>query len=264
VTPAEWFWLHGLHVFPTIHKVPDIPRGTSWKDYRCSREQAARFREYGVPLGLLAVIDSDRPDVEAWAAAHAPDTPLRVRTARGWHRGYRLSGDAPHFIHRDGLTIEFRHRGQYVVGPGSVRPDGVIYEADAWSWDIRDVPFFPADFVFDDRPLSERGSADGEPFELPEVVRAGERHDQLFRFLRSCKGSGFDRDETRELVTMVNHKRCDPPLEEDATFERWFTRQWNKPDRPFTPTRAPEIPDRPLEPNALTGAWDLDAPGGSL
>jgi hypothetical protein len=116
----------------------------------------------------------------------------------------------------------------------------VIYTADAWSWNVDDVPFFPVnDFQWDDRPPGERGSRDGEPFELPEVVYAGERHDQLFRFLRSCKGHGFDRETTRELVTMTNEKRCRPPLTEDETFERWFARQWNKPDRAFTPADAP-------------------------
>lgn len=254
---ALWFHDHGARLFPTVNKVPAVPKGTSQFDYGCSRAEAARFREYGVTLGLFAVADSDSRKAEVWNAAHLPDTPFKVTTGpyhdgspgRGRHRWYRLIGDAPHFIHRDGHTIEFRHRGQYVVGPGSIRPDGVIYTADDWSWNIRDVPFFPADFAFDDRPLSERGSADSEPFEFPVVVRAGERHDQLFRLLRSCKGKGWDRETTREIVTLANQRRCDPPLEEDHAFERWFTRQWNKPDRAFTPA-AEQL-------RGLDDAWEL-------
>jgi len=239
---AIWFQALGVPVFPTVNKVPAVPKGTSQFDYRCSREQAARFREYGVVLGPLAVADSDSQKTESWNAAHLPDTPFKVTTGpyhdgspgRGRHRYYRLAGDAPHFIHRDGLTIEFRHRGQYVIGPGSVRPDGVLYTPDDWSWNIHDVPFFPVqEFHWDDRPIEARGSIAGEPYEFPAVVRAGERHDQLFRLLRSFKGSGCDRDTVREIVTLVNAKRCDPPLVEDETFEKWFTRQWNKPDRPF-------------------------------
>lgn len=241
VVPAVWFWDLGVRVFPTVDKVPAVPKGTSQFDYRCSREQAARLREYGVPLGLFAVADSDTREAEAWNAANLPDTPFKVTTGPhhdgspglGRHRYYRLVGDAPHFIHRDQHTIEFKHRGQYVVGPGSERPDGVIYAADDWSWDIHDVPFFPvANFLFDDGSCG-RFSVAGEPYEFPDVVRAGRRHDELFRLLRSCKGKGWDRDEAREVVTLANQRRCDPPLAEDDAFERWFTRQWRKPDRPF-------------------------------
>jgi hypothetical protein len=33
-----------------------------------------------------------------------------------------------------------------------VRPDGVTYVADDWSWNVNDVPCFPvATFVFDDK-----------------------------------------------------------------------------------------------------------------
>lgn len=242
-TPAVWFHDNGFHVFPTVDKAPAVPKGTSQFDYRCTREQAARFKEYGVPLGLLAVADSDTAAAEAWNAAHLPDTPFKVTTGPyhdgspglGRHRYYRLVGDAPHFMHRDGLTIEFRHRGQYVDGPGSRRPDGVTYAADHWSWDIHDVPFFPvADFVFDDGSCGHFSAAGtGEPYEFPDVVRAGRRHDELFRLLRSCKGKGWGRDETRVVVGLANQRRCDPPVTEDHTFDQWFARQWNKPDRPF-------------------------------
>jgi hypothetical protein len=179
MTPAEWFKKHGVHVFPTMNKVPAVSKGTSWKDYRCTREHAAGFREYGVPLGLLAVADSDTRAAEIWNAANLPDTPLTVTTGpyhdgspgRGRHRYYRLVGDAPNFIHRDGQTIEFKHRGQYVVGPGSIRPDGVIYTADAWSWDLDGVPFFPVrDFCFDDGSCSIT-SPPGLPYEIPAALR---------------------------------------------------------------------------------------------
>ena len=215
-----------------------------------------------MPLGLLAVADSDDLASEAWNAAHLPDTPFKVATARGRHRYYRIVGDPPHFFHRDGLTIEFRHKGQYVVGPDSVRPNGAVYVADAWSWDIYSVPIFPRDFRFDDGSCGRFSARDaGEPYEFPETVRAGERHDELFRLLRSWKGSGINREATREIVHLANQNRCHPPLSEDTKFEQWFTRQWNKPDRPF-PQRV-EIPDVPLEPSTPL-ELDLDEPGGDL
>ena len=237
---ATWFHDLGVHVFPTRDKVPAVPRGSSWKDYRTTRAAVALFKEYGVPLGPLAVADSDSQAAETWSAQHLPPTPLVVTTGRGRHRYYRRPvGAAPRFIHRDGLTIEFRHEGQYVVGPGSVRPDGVVYQAAAWSWDIRDVPIFPVDdFRWDDRPVEARGSVSGARFELPPVVHAGERHEQLFKLLRSCRAKGWDRETTRELVSLANQGRCVPPLVEDPAFEDWFNRQWRKVDRPYTPPLA--------------------------
>jgi hypothetical protein len=245
--PASlWFYDHGVHVFPTYNKVPAVPKGTSQFDYCCTREQAARFKEFGVPLALFAVADSDSHKSEAWNAAHLPATPFMVTTGpyhdgapgRGRHRWYRLVGGAPHFIHRGGHTIEFRHgAGQYVVGAGSIRPDGVIYAADRWSWNILDVPIFPAaSFQWDDRPPAERGSPaeGGAPFECPAVVKAGERHDMLFRQIRSWRHL-FDQAEAREAIHLINLGRCRPPLEENDAFERWFLRAWNMPDRPFTP-----------------------------
>jgi len=255
VTPTLWFFDHGFHVFPVHGKEPAVPKGTSQFDYRCTRAQAAHLKNYGVPLGLLAVVDTDALDVEAWVAAHAPPTPFMVRTARGWHRYYRLITDAPHFIHRDGHTIEFRHRGAYVIGPGSRHLTGAIYTADEWSWVITDIPFFPvADFVWDDRPIEARGSIEGNGYEFPTAVYAGERHDQLFRLLRSGKGRGWDRETVRDLVSLANHDRCHPPLEENEQFEQWFTRQWNKPDRPLPR----------LEPEVAVVDWDLDSPGGDV
>jgi hypothetical protein len=267
VTAALWFFDHGIHVFPVHGKVPAVPEGTSQFDYRCTREQAARFTNYGVPLGLLAVADSDAPETEAWNAAHLIDTPFKVRTARGRHRYYRLVGDAPHFIHRDGHTIEFRHRGQYCIGPGSIHVTGAVYIADDWSWNIDDLPFFPvADFLWDDGSCGKfSATGTGEPYEIPEgAVSAGKRHYELFRFVRHCKSFADDKTQAREYVTWFNRERCRPPLPEDHAFERWFERAWNQRDRPFAPTRAPEIPYEPLEPDAPRAAVDLDAPGGDL
>jgi len=163
---------------------------------------------------------------------HLPPTPFKVRTARGRHRYYRLVGDAPHFIHRDGHTIEFRHRGQYVVGSGSIRPDGVIYTADDWSWTIRDVPFFPvADFLFDDRPLAARGSSDGQPLVIPDVVCDGERHETLHKIMRSLVAHGVPLEGALKTCYAANLAKCRPPLEQTDALEKFLRRAYRQKDR---------------------------------
>ncbi|MEQ1761099.1 MAG: bifunctional DNA primase/polymerase [Vicinamibacterales bacterium] len=259
VTPAEWFWLHGIHVFPTVNKVPAVRKGTSQFEYRCTRAQAAGFREYGVPLGPregyadgLAVVDADRTPTKAWAVANLPRTPFTVTTGpchdgstdRGLHSYFRTPGPLPPSIRRDGLSFENRNRGQYVVGPGSIRPDGVVYRASEWSWRWEDIPCFPEPFLFDDgscgrfSPERTTVGVPGEEYEFPDAVSHGDRHRELFRLLRSFKGSGIDRASTREVVHLANANRCHPPLDEDDAFEDWFTRAWNNRDRPF-PSRDP-------------------------
>ena len=136
----------------------------------------------------------------------------------------------PRFIHAAGLTIEAKSLGQYVCGPGSVHPTGVVYSASEWPWQWTDLPFvWPARFV-DEREPGEESST---RFEFPDEAREGERHDVLFRLIRSCKAQGVDINSVRRRVSLLNAGCCKPSLREDATFEQWFRRAWNLVDRPL-------------------------------
>lgn len=218
-----WFFDHNIRIFPIKYKDKE-PACKSWDDYSCTREYASTFSNYGVALGLLGVADSDMPEAESWNALHLIDTPFKVTTGRGRHRYYRLVHDVPHFIHRDGHTIEFRHKGQYVVGPGSTHSSGAIYTADNWSWDISDIPFFPTDFLWDDRAPELRGSADGNPLVLPPSIYAGERHDLMFKLMRSLQARGVvDLAVLLKVLHAENKIKCHPPISEDE-LTRYITR----------------------------------------
>lgn len=231
---AGWFLDNGIGVFP-IKPQSKEPNCKSWDDFKADRAEVdgPRFNNYGVILrDWFGVIDTDAPEAEAWVSTHVPHTPFTVKTARGIHRYFRMRITPPKFLHRDGLTIEFRNQGQYVVGPGSVNPTGAVYTPAQWSWRIEDVPMFPADFVFDDRPGSGVAGS-GEKYEFPESVCSGERHDALFKLMRGLKALGNDKQAVRWCVTQANQNKCSPPLKEDSTFERWFNRGWDNPDRPL-------------------------------
>jgi hypothetical protein len=178
-----------------------------------------------------------------------------VTTGRGIHRYYRMVRcPLTKFLKRDGLCIEFKNAGQYVVGPGSIHPSGAVYQTffdGQWT----DIPVFPADFVLDDGSYQPKtsGAASGvtEGFEFPDEVREPLRHDTLLRYLRSLKARGNDEDVVRAEVTLANQTRCKPPIEEDARFEAWFQRAWNLPDRPLDP-----MGDRvPLNIDVTTPRW---------
>lgn len=229
----RWFLDRGIKVFPIKHR-DKVPACASWDDHEATIEEIKSWTNYGVNLGsgFLGVLDTDEPEIERWAAAHAPPTPFTVKTARGLHRYYRLTGAAPHFIHRAGHTIEFRNQGQYVVGPGSVHSTGHVYTASSWSWRITDLPFFPVnDFCWEDRPEGERGSADGQPLVLPPVIKAGERHDLLFKMMRSLQARGVE--DVEQLLTILraeNRAKCVPPID-DRELTRYVRRVARYKDR---------------------------------
>jgi len=235
--PAQWFHDHNVGVFPlkTRSKEP----ACKWLGYSCSREHAARFVNYGVRLGTMAVVDPDCHDTIAWCERNLPDTPFLVRTARGFHVYYRLasSDGVPKFLHRDGLTIEFKNAGQYVVGPGSVHPSGAVYTAVEWSWRWDDIPVFPANFLFDDGSCGRRSAPGviGERYEFPTAgVGKGERHAELFKLLRSLKAQGYEQADARIVIVFANENGCRPPLPDSQIFDNgWFARAWGNPDRPL-------------------------------
>jgi hypothetical protein len=240
-TDALWFFDRQIRVFP-IKERSKVPDCKSWDDYTCHRTRVEHFANYGVALGLLGVVDSDSPASEEWVQTHVDTlcpTPLRVRGARGWHRYFRLARSVEKFIRRDGLTIEFRNTGQYVVGPGSIHPSGAVYTADDWSGELRDVPIFPAeDFQFNDGSTGQRASATpgtvaDADFEFPDEVCAGERHDMLFRQLRSFKALNVSQKDAYEFLLEYNQNNCKPPLPADQLSKAWFLRGWHNADRPI-------------------------------
>jgi hypothetical protein len=219
MSPRDWFITNGVHVFPIQPgtKKPAVPAGESWKGWT----KPVPSGPYGVELGALLVIDGDSPAATAWIRANVPTTPLRVQTGpyhddspgRGVHFYFRAPATAtPAFIHRDGLVIEARRLGQYVVGPDSPHPSGCTYTASRWSWRWEDLPVFPADFAFDDGTGLTTPAR--EKYEVPDHVTAGERTHEMFRFIRSLKALGASEEAARFGVELFNRDRCIPPKDE--------------------------------------------------
>ncbi len=255
MNPIDWFLAHKVNVFPIRPgtKQPEVVG--SWKGYRGPRPTGS----YGVELGTLIVIDGDSATNTAWIRAHVPATPFRVQTGphhdgtpgRGVHFYFRSPAAAlPAFIHRDGLVIEVRRLGQYVLGPRSTHPSGCTYKPSIWSWDWNDVPVFPADFQFDDG--TGRTSPLGAPYEVPDCVTAGERTHELFRYVRSLKALGASEAEARFAVEVFNRDRMDPP-KSDEWLRAWFPRAWHNPDRPdFGSFTFPETTPTAIVPPEVT------------
>ena len=87
-------------------------------------------RCYGIRLDGLAVVDCDTDDaalVEKMEARFGA-SPIHVRTPRGRHLYYQASSGAYPNVRAEGLPVDIkRGPSSYVMGPGSIRPDGGEY-----------------------------------------------------------------------------------------------------------------------------------------
>jgi hypothetical protein len=91
------------------------------------------------PAGLV-VIDTDNDEAEAAAtAAGAHDETLMTRTARGWHRYFRLP-PARIVGNVSGLGFDVRAHAGYVIVPPSNHPAGHVYAWHGTLDAIADVP----------------------------------------------------------------------------------------------------------------------------
>ncbi|MEM6464732.1 MAG: hypothetical protein AAF724_22770, partial [Pseudomonadota bacterium] len=98
---------------------------------------------YGVRLDGMAVVDIDDPSATGYAAERFPPSPVCTRTARGEHRFYQ----ADFIPAENGLSaipIDLKAgTNSYVVGPWSIRPDGLEYIPDGEPLGaVQDLPQF--------------------------------------------------------------------------------------------------------------------------
>ncbi|QOF71873.1 bifunctional DNA primase/polymerase [Aminobacter sp. SR38] len=112
------------------------PLIAGWKGRRIPLEACLRrmandnSQSYGIRLdGLLVVdIDTDNQETRDYFAGRFQQSDVVVRTGRGAHHYYRCEGFVPKAVRSDEVSIDFKAgSAQFVVGPGSTRPDGRLY-----------------------------------------------------------------------------------------------------------------------------------------
>src|SRR5262249_4377369 len=99
-------------------------------------------------ISRIVFVDTDSAAGEAWVEAHLPPTPLRTRTSRGHHYGYRHPGSrVPNRVQlADGVDIS--GDGGYVVAPGSRHRSGIYYvEVEPWPMSFDGLPVFPIEIL---------------------------------------------------------------------------------------------------------------------
>jgi hypothetical protein len=219
----------GLHVIPLDDKEPLISGFTTMA--MPSADTVARWvdRFPGANIGIvggrhskLTLVDIDSFAAEVLLAAQKRfgDTLLKVRTpAGGWHQYFAWTDEGCCNLRSEGLPIDIKGEGGYVVAPPSLRRLGVHagrrYKLVRGSWD--DLSRLP---TLKPGALPGRITAPTQPARLrPDAavppplrrVREGTRNDTLFRRLL-CEEPHCD--TLADLIDVADTINADfePPL----------------------------------------------------
>lgn len=164
----------------------------------------------------LVIVDVDEPNIVEDALSRFGDTPLVIDTPAGGSHLYYRSHDAgclsKNLRHSEGLSIDIKGDGGFVVAPPSTNPKlGARYEFRRGSWsDLSHLPRFDATSIVhvrDEFHYSPRTSPD------KKIVK-GQRNDFLFReLLRHACCCGC-LDQLILQAQKINDEILEPPLAE--------------------------------------------------
>ncbi len=182
----------------------------------------------GTPSGGLLVFDFDVDEdsgkdglatLREWEASHGelPETCVAITGSGGRHYLYMTdrTNIRPSVNHE--LGVDVRCDGSYIIAPGSIHPNGELYE---WSVSPDDCEVAQANgsvYDFLDHIQRNGGEEEGakpkKRFELPATIKKGERDDTLFRYAASLRSRGRSDEEIKMAVAGANATRCKPPMD---------------------------------------------------
>jgi hypothetical protein len=142
------------------YKSPDVK---SWEPYQTERADLPQIeRWFGHPdsgqirtpinIGIVCgkvsniiVVDTDSKEAEEWISTNIPETPMKVKTSKGYHRYYRYPTEGTtisNSVMIGGIAIDIRGDGGYVVAPPSVHQSGHTYTWMSECMDMCGVPVY--------------------------------------------------------------------------------------------------------------------------
>ena len=221
----------GLAVFPCKER-GKRPAFKNWQDTATTDPDAIKTiwtRNPQFNLGIatgsksggLLVVDIDNHDVNGadslaeWEQANGklPETATVLTGSGGVHYYYRTTEE----VH--GATgvlpgVDIRAEGNLIVAPPSIHPNGNAYEWDLGA-DIDEVGITEANStVMKLLGNGSKKSNESNHFELPDIIRNGNRNDVLYRYASQLQAKGVDDLGIHAAVMAANTERCDEPLDE--------------------------------------------------
>ena len=158
---ALWLQQHGFNPMPLLFR-GKRPLLSQWKIRQTERLTWLELERLFRPLRNLAiitgqtqetpnvlVIDADSADAIAFLNAEAPATPMRCKTGNGEHRYFQLPQGLflKNSVKVNGIAVDIRSQGAYVVCPPSVHPSGRKYEWIDGPVAAEKLPFFPPGLI---------------------------------------------------------------------------------------------------------------------
>lgn len=107
------------------------------------RLEQANSQTYGIRLKGLVVLDIDVDDANLIEEMHRRfgRTDCIVKTGRGFHLYYSTSEKVSINLRGQGLPVDVKQGlNAFVLGPHSLRPDGVLYQFHKEPFSLNDVP----------------------------------------------------------------------------------------------------------------------------
>lgn len=170
----------GFHLIPLGGDDGKKPLLRSWHESKrlplaVTEERIRRYGSltYGIRLdGLMVVdLDTDNDATRAYFANRFEPSPIVVATGRGSHHYFRYRGPAVSAVRELGIAIDFKSgQSAFVVGPGSLRPDGKSYQVLSGDFAV------PAPWFVDRGPII-RPAAKNPALAVP----VGSRHPVLLK-----------------------------------------------------------------------------------
>lgn len=196
------------------------------------RMHSSRSSCYGILLPDLVVVDCDEDDSKLIAQMEARfgKSPVQVKTPRGQHMYYRAgSGEYPN-LKREDLPIDIKQGpNSYVVGPGSIRPDGGEYVSMKAALGIGKLPIFPSPPPVRVASAKETDVRDqiSSPTNAPKIP-VGKRNRALFNAAIQMVELVDSPDELLgHLIYMRDNNCASPQSVSDAELSRTVRSAWS-------------------------------------
>ena len=204
------FWNEGAWLMPTGGDNGKRPLLGFSKNSRHTFElvmrrlEEANSQTYGIRLKGLVVLDIDVEDPSLIAEMHRRfgRTDCIVKTGRGLHLYYSTSEKVSLNLRGEGLPVDVKQGlNAFVLGPHSLRPDGVLYQVYREPFSLCNVP----------RIQQEKKRNFGTVVSASNKAQSGTRHNFLLRKAREYIENVDSKEELLQNLLYDRDTYCDDP-----------------------------------------------------
>ena len=185
------------------------------------RLEEANSQTYGIRLKGLVVLDIDVDDPSLITEIHRRfgRTDCIVKTGRGFHLYYSTSEKVSLNLQGEGLPVDVKQGlNAFVLGPQSLRPDGVLYQVHREPFSLCNVP----------RIQQDKKPNFGTVISPSNKAQSGRRHNFLMRKAREYIEYVDNKEELLQNLLYDRDTYCDDPSSvPDLEVEGIANWSWN-------------------------------------